>query len=327
MHIKWEECRIGDEKGARILRIYSRDSEAELPETVENPEGESLPVLELADYAFSAMREESKNEDFMGLPPLIGTRAESIVLPKTLKKIGRYAFYNCEELRQLAFSTAIRDLGAGLFTGCRKIRDLDVWMGPSQKSCLYVVLSELNQTLRVTLRDQEGKIQARLLIPEYFEESVENTPARIVNLEMHGCGHRYRYCFRKEQMPFAEYDALFPHVRVQEPPQIVSELAWYRLEYPAHLSEDGRIAYLEYIGTHPEAAMEAFANVGDMALMKDTAGDPRIGIDVLEKMIGAAQRTGQSELIPLLMDIRYGRKRKQEEQNREGHIRKRRFEL
>ena len=52
MHIKWEECRIGDEKGARILRIYSRDSEAELPETVENPEGESLPVLELADYAF-----------------------------------------------------------------------------------------------------------------------------------------------------------------------------------------------------------------------------------------------------------------------------------
>ena len=73
--------------------------------------------------------------------------------------------------------------------------------------------------------------------------------------------------------------------------------------------------------------MEAFANVGDMALMKDTAGDPRIGIDVLEKMIGAAQRTGQSELIPLLMDPRHGRKRKQEEQNREGHIRKRRFEL
>ena len=35
MHIKWEECRIGDEKGARILRIYSRDSEAELPETVD----------------------------------------------------------------------------------------------------------------------------------------------------------------------------------------------------------------------------------------------------------------------------------------------------
>ncbi len=326
MELRWEECPNREKRGARILRVYSRDREAEIPETVEGADGNPLPVLELADYVFSAMRQGAEEDDLMGLPPLTGDRVEHVVLPRSLRKIGRYAFYNCEGLRKLSFFTAVSDLGAGLFTGCRNIGELDVRMVPGEKSCLYEVLSELNQTLRVTLRDQDGGIQARLLLPEYFEESVENTPARIVNLEMHGCGHRYRYGFRREQMPFAEYDALFPHVRVQEPPAIVSELAWYRLEYPVQLSENWKAAYLEYLEAHPEAAAEAFARVGNMALMRRAAADPRISLDSLEKMIGAAQRTGQSELIPLLMDVRHSRQAEHAEQ---GQVfqRKRRFEL
>lgn len=326
MELKWEACRLKEKKGARILKIYSQDREAELPETVESAEGSRLPVLELADYAFSAMRQGAEDDDFMGLPPLTGDRVESAALPRSLKKVGRYAFYNCEGLKKLTFFTAVSDLGAGLFTGCRNISALDVWMIPGEKSCLYEVLSELNQTLRVTLRDQDGKIRAKLLIPEYFEESVENTPARIVNLEMHGCGHRYRYCFRKEQTPFADYDALFPHVRVQEPPAVVSELAWYRLEYPAGLSEASETAYLGYLEAHPEAAVEAFAGIGDMALMRKAASDPRIHLDSLEKMIGAAQRTGQSGLVPLLMDIRHSRQMEHGENGQEPR-RKRKFEL
>lgn len=326
MELKWEECRVKEKKGARILRVYSQDREAELPETVESAEGIRLPVLELADYAFSAMRQGTEEDDFMGLPPLTGDRLESAALPRSLKKIGRYAFYNCEALKKLTFFTSVSDLGAGLFTGCRNISALDVRMVSGEKSCLYEVLSELNQTLRVTLRDQDGKIRAKLLIPEYFEESVENTPARIVNLEMHGCGHRYRYCFRKEQTPFADYDALFLHVRVQEPPAVVSELAWYRLEYPVELSAAGEAAYLGYLEAQPKEAAEAFAMVEDMALMRKTASDPRISLGALEKMIGAAQRTGQSELVPLLMDIRHSRQMEHAEQ-KQGSQRKRKFEL
>lgn len=44
-------------------------------------------------------------------------------------------------------------------------------------------------------RREDGTLLAKLVFPEYFEESVENTPARIIMREMHGCGHMYRYCF------------------------------------------------------------------------------------------------------------------------------------
>ena len=60
------------------------------------------------------------------------------------------------------------------------------------------MLAELRQTLFV---DYHGKQEARLVFPEFFEESVENTPARIIMREMHGCGHRYRYCFDLEHEP------------------------------------------------------------------------------------------------------------------------------
>ena len=47
--------------------------------------------------------------------------------------------------------------------------------------------------------------------------------------EMHGCGHMYRYCFDGGDFRFDEYDRLFPHVKVQEKPELAVRLALYRL--------------------------------------------------------------------------------------------------
>ena len=63
------------------------------------------------------------------------------------------------------------------------------------ETCLREILSELHQALRVDLKAPDGALKARLIFPEFYEESVENTPARIIMREMHGCGHMYRYCF------------------------------------------------------------------------------------------------------------------------------------
>ncbi len=304
MEVRWEECKRKERRGARILEVFTEDREAELPDRVRDISGEELPVLELADYAFSEMRQGKPVEPREGKMPLCGSRLEAVSLPQSLRRIGRYAFYNCEGLKRLTFFTSIEDLGAGLFTGCRNIRDLDVRIVEGKKSCLSEVLSELNQTLRLTLREENGKIQAKLLIPEYFEESVENTPARILTLEMHGCGHRYRYCFRKEQMPFGEYDALFPHVRVQESPEITAELAWYRLQYPVQLTEEAKMEYVSYIASHPKEAVRVFGQIADPVLLRKTIGDGGLGEEAVALMIEEAGRTGQGELIPLLMDLR-----------------------
>ena len=97
-------------------------------------------------------------------------------------------------------------------------------MAENCKSCLREILSELRQTLDVDYRDGAGNLLCRLVFPEYFEESVENTPARIIMRQMHGCGHLYRYCFEETRFQVGEYDKLFPHVVVQELPGLVTRL-------------------------------------------------------------------------------------------------------
>lgn len=73
---------------------------------------EGLPVTGLGDYALAK-----------------GSYV-AIELPPTLEKIGRYAFYNCFSLEKLTFHTAIGDVGTGAFTGCHKVRHLDVTQVP-----------------------------------------------------------------------------------------------------------------------------------------------------------------------------------------------------
>lgn len=307
MELLWEKCRTEGTEGARILRILGDDGQIEIPDQVWDHEetGKRLPVLEMAEYVCSAMmRKEPKPAPFQEkIPVLCGDKVESVSLPKTLVRIGRYGFYNCGALKKFTFWSSMADLGAGLFTGCSGIEELDVYMEEG-KSCLPEMLAELNQMLRLTLRDQSGQIQAKLLIPEFFEESVENTPARILVLETHGCGHRYRYCFRQTQIQMPEYDALFPYVCVEEQPETIAELAWYRLWYPLGLSEASREQYTTYLKDHPAQSMKAFLRIQDMKLLGRIAEDGIMDEKSVSAMAEAASESGQTEAVTVLMDAR-----------------------
>lgn len=347
MELLWEKCRQGDQEGVRILRVLGEDSQVELPEAIvidggtacgsENDQAgtATFPVLEVGEYAFSAMirKEPERGPELAGIPAVCGDKVESAALPGSLTRIGRYGFYNCENLKKLTFFSSIADLGAGLFTGCRGIEELDVRIVEGKKSCLPEMLAELNQMLRLTLRDEEGNITAKLLLPEFFEESVENTPARILVLETHGCGHRYRYCFRQTHLQFPEYDSLFPYVCVQEPPEIVAELSWYRLQYPVQLTGMAREQYINYIKEHPAEAIKAFERVGDMAVLHCVAEDPRVDENALSVMTKAAAKAGQTEAVTVLMDVGRMKGRKFVSVQKEGteefsvQVKKRRFEL
>lgn len=129
-------------------------------------------------------------------------------------------------------------MGSGLFTGCTSIRHMDIHIVLHRRSCLKEMISELRQELYVNYYVEseapakDPVLQAKLVFPEMFEESVENTPARIIMREMHGCGHMYRYCFEQTDFRFSKYDALFPHIKVQEPEWVVCALVMGRLRYP-----------------------------------------------------------------------------------------------
>ena len=154
---------------------------------------------------------------------MCGEVLEELTLPEHLEKVGAYAFHNCFHLKKLSCCSTVKDWGAGVFTGCTRITELDIRIFPEAKSNFKEILSELRQMLVVDYRDEQGKLLAKLIFPEFFEESIENTPARIIMREMHGCGHMYRYCFSGTDFQFWEYDKLLPTAEILESPPLLAQ--------------------------------------------------------------------------------------------------------
>lgn len=290
--------------------IYTRIKDEIRIDQIEDPEAviyvpeqfEDCPVTELGSYV------------------LAHSAVEEIHLPPYVRKIGAYGFYECEQLKRIYCYSRVLDLGAGLFAGVPAVEYLDITEFPGERSCLKEMLAELRQTLRVQLHQMET--EARLIFPEYYEDSVENTPARIVSIETHGCGHRYRYCFAGRVFQYRGYDELFPHVQVQEKEELVTELALGRLMYPRELSEKFREHYLEYVREHWKTAGKLLIQADRM--QRDRVSNLEPGklpwlvdqvldadqtsvnlVDQIGELTGFAQEAGDTEMVSWLMERRH----------------------
>ena len=303
--------------GISVRRCYGLDGIVQIPDRIDGK-----PVTGLEGYLFSeTVRGRGvPPHEYEGEPELCGSQVKELVLPRYAKRIGAYAFYNCSGLRKLSCQSTVDDWGAGVFTGCTGIASLDICVREEGKSCFREILSELRQTLDVDYRREDGTLLAKLVFPEYFEESVENTPARIIMREMHGCGHMYRYCFDGTRFDVGEYDRLFPHVTVQEKPELVTRLALYRLYWPWGLKEEAAKAYQDYIAAHAGDAAEGILKRGERDILGLMARSGFMGRDGLGQMLDAASRGGNAADAALLMDIKH---------ERFGHVplRARTFEL
>ena len=303
----WEK---GSE-GVRILDYRSMDSLAAVPEEIDGQ-----AVTELAPYLFSAHRppedagrsggawqsgtgERITEEEALKLPEVKGSALKELRLPSALRRVGAYGLYNCEKLKKLELYSTTLDWGPGVFTGCLGVEEMVIHIDESQRSCFKEVLAELRQTVAV---DYDGPERGRLIFPEFFEEAVENTPARILVTNTHGCGQKYRNAFVKTRFQFQEYDSLFPHVQVQEPEKLVISLAMGRLMYPCELTERYREQYLKYLTAHRIAAACQSAGQEDTEglawLMEHISYDPRD----MKAVIETAGRSGSLAAVSSLMD-------------------------
>lgn len=318
-------CEMG-KRGIRILEYRSLDCLAVIPETIDG-----IPVTELAPYLFSVhenyndtphpdtfwwSEEEGKvpAEAIQDLPKLKGERLEELHLPLSLQRVGAYALYNCQSLRKIELSSTTLDWGAGVFTGCFGVKELVVHVDESRRSCLKEVLAELRQTLSVVY---DGPQMAKLIFSEFFEEAVENTPARILVTNTHGCGLKYRNAFVQTQFQFREYDSLFLHVQVQEPEELVERLALGRVMYPYHLTEEYRENYVNYLREHRvHGACQAVMRE-DMEQLKWLTEHIDYGAEDLRQVIETANRKNDMTAVSFLMEKIHG----------QGNVRRKRFSL
>lgn len=298
--------------GIRLNRVWGYDDIVELPDMLNGKE-----ITELGAYVFSDhmdkreleqmikrgnlwTEEGNRKSDVEKLPEAAGPALRELILPKGMKKVGRYAFYNCRNLKKLDFGGKLKDLGAGALTGCHKVQELRVRLEEDGESCLREILTELPETLCVTI--EKNKEKGHFWFPEFFEEGVENTPARILENHVHGSGIRYRNCFQNRKLNTAEYDALFPYAIAWEDEETVLKLALGRILTPFELAKKSEERYLTYLREHMDRAAEILGEQKEYRLLGILLDILKPESKEIDKMLETARLQKDSIWIGLLMD-------------------------
>lgn len=277
-----------------ILRCYGEAGKVKLPGQLEG-----YPVTALGRYIFSGAYDGDG-----GRQAVCADMLEEVILPETVRTIGDYAFYGCRQLTRLALYQGIREIGGGAFTGCAKLSRLKISLDGPEGYCFKNVVAELNHEVEVKL-SREGQVIARLLFPEYYEEAVENTPARILETRIHGSGYTYRQCFHNGAFKFLEYDSLFYDAKAWESEDFCVHLALYRLEYPWQLTEEHQLQYREYLTGHSAAAGMWLIRSDRMHQLDFLSSRIKWQPDVLEQLICYAREQGRMEAVGYFMDYKY----------------------
>ncbi len=294
--------------GAVLVRCCGEGTYVEVPASIDG-----LPVTELADHCFApemssrAGKQQLRCSDMFTetsgeasavekpeYPPMCGEGLREIVLPDTLTAIGDYAFYNCYHLESLYVPAGLMRLGSGAFVAVNHLTMLRFGAVPGRlvPPCMKDILGEITYETDVTVEKTDGTAALRLTFPEYYEEAIENTPARLINFAFAGTGFRYRQCFTAAgEIDLPRYDALLEVAAIQEYAPTVQRLAVNRLLTPAELSEKAREEYLDFLRKQGDGAAQ-------WILQEDRT-------DVLQVLIRAGYFTGENagKLLDLWLDL------------------------
>lgn len=242
----------------RLLHMYGKNPVCVVPDMLDG-----MRVTELSEYCFSfkSMPEKLKTElgidDILrpDMTELCDDYIEKVVLPDTMKKIGRLCFYNCSRLSVLEMPSDICDVDGDAFMNCTKLSMLVMRGLPSDKSCLKQILSQISTLVRVRWTDGGDNVVAQACFFEYDQTYDEIGPAHIFKLNMNGEGFRARQAFMDRVFVWKQYDEIFSEAIAQESEKDLLDMAFYRLIYVYELSKEARQQFLEYIVSHKKGCL------------------------------------------------------------------------
>lgn len=253
----WKLVIRREQAGITILRAVTCDPRAVLPEQLFG-----LPVTALAPHALSPNAAQPQGEEVLvtcGRPAEEGwtnAQMQELTLPASLERVGDYALFNCAELKKLSLHDGVRFWGGGTLMNCRCLDMFHITRVGEQGETLAYFADELSRELDVTIVEPDGG-QVRLIFPEYVEVYEENCPAHHFDYNIYGAGYPYHHCFRNKRLSLKEYDSLWREfLGVEHDDGCAVRLAWWRLRYPAELTEKAEGAYLAYLRTHVPAAVK-----------------------------------------------------------------------
>lgn len=302
--------------GAVVLSCTGAGSAVRLPAEIDG-----YPLREIGAYAFSSPGAAAARlpagteircaaaegpaapggeERFLGGPAL-----REIVLPAGVEAIGEYAFYNCVGLARIGLPAGAARVGNGAFMNCGALGRADFAADPGAATCLPGLLTEIQREVRVSFRS--GSESAALIFPEYYEESVENGPARIFEHFIHGAGYRYRQCFQGDRLDPEGYDAQFPLAKVEAGPETALRIALERLRHPFRLSEAAEGQYLSFLTEYDAEAAKLLIAADDPEGLSFLAERGILTEKSMESAVETAARDGRAECLSILLNERHKR--------------------
>ena len=255
---------------------------------------EELLVLELEkDHGMVI-----KNHEFANYSSL-----KKIDLPKGIEMIEDYAFYRCTELEEIHLYEGIRRLGCGAFMGCKKLKKIVVKDIATDIHFLTEMLYDFQYEITIELYYRDGSF-AKLVFPEYYEEAVENTPARIIDVVFHGSGYKYRQCFRNRQLDYEKYDGLFSYAIAQEFSSTCISIALCRLCAPYQLKEGAKNRYLAFLQEKGGELADILCREDRLEEIETLAEQGFFTEELLEEFQARAASSGRAELVSYLLNYR-----------------------
>lgn len=254
--------------GVAVLWAATCDARAALPEELFG-----LPVTALGDHALAPGQPMPAGETVLvTCGPMSEDAAwdnsglEDLRLPENLERVGDYAFFNCRRLKTLRLRDTAFRWGGGALMNCRRLDTFHLTCTGQEGELLAYFADELPRELDVTLY-RAGEIAARLIFPEYVEVYEENCPAHHFDYNIYGAGYGYHHCFYQKKLSLKAYDELWrPMLGMEHDEDCALRLAWWRLRYPAELTERAEAGYLAHLQAHAlDAARWRLAE-------RDTAG-------------------------------------------------------
>ena len=211
-----------------------------------------------------------------------------------LKRAGKRAVWNCENLRELNFGTEIQVLTEGIVFGCHNLRELTI--PPNVRE-----LEDCSVEMCTNLQD--------VVIPKTVKK-LGSAPfgcsgSVIMHFEYNGA-----VIFVREQalksgkngklVDFEDYDSAFQRLQFETRPLT----AFLRLAYPADLTEEWRKFYTSFLRRHIRELTDEFFAKNRVDWMRILIERGVIYEDNIDMMIVDSTNAGTTAITALLLDYK-----------------------
>ena len=291
-----------------VLRALSCDKIAVLPDEIDG-----FPVAALASRSFSPYSPDIPKDAVTVCIGPLGDSEESwdnsciekLILPSSLKRVGNAAFIYMASLNTIAFDDRLSVWNGNALSNCKNLKRIIIRTGSVPGPALAHIAEDMESCLDISI-ERNGSIDTRLIFPSYEEMTLEDgcvAQGSMFSYHINGAGYPHHHCFKSKKLNLRDYDNLWKeyigmgHIEAE-----AVRLAWYRLRYPAELSDSAKLSYKDFIRSHARDALDLIISERDSQGLSLLLGLFEISEDSIAYALELARKKHCTELMPLLLE-------------------------